>query len=101
MNCAKTTVDNNQLPTTHNSMKNTLLKRSLLSTSITLAIAIGSIGLVPQAKAAAGDSRLYQDCALVSGAIATARRLGRVPSRYTGTSPARHLDVIVAGWCRS
>jgi hypothetical protein len=40
-------------------MKNTLLKRSLLSTSITLAVAIGSIGLVPQAKAAAGDSTTF------------------------------------------
>ena len=35
------------------------MKRSLLAASLAFAVAIGSIGIVPLAKAAAGDSTIF------------------------------------------
>jgi hypothetical protein len=71
------------------------MKRSLLSASITLAVAIGSIGIVPVAKAAAGDSitfNMVKSAGAVSCLKATAR--GRVTISDLGPVQNMHVEVF-------
>jgi hypothetical protein len=71
------------------------MKRSLLSASITLAVAIGSIGIVPLAKAAAGDSitfNMVKSAGAVSCLKTTAR--GRVTISDLGPVQNMHVEVF-------
>jgi hypothetical protein len=70
------------------------MKRSLLSASITLAVAIGSIGIVPLAKAAAGDSAVFnmvKSAGAASCLKATAS--GRVTISDLGPVQNMHVEV--------
>ena len=71
------------------------MKRSLLSASITLAVAISSIGIVPLAKAAAGDSTVFnmvKSAGAVSCLKAGAR--GRVTISDLGPVQNMHVEVF-------
>src|SRR5436190_20280563 len=70
------------------------MKRSLLSASITLAVAITSIGIVPLAKAAAGDSTVFnmvKSAGAASCLKATAS--GRVTISDLGPVQNTHVEV--------
>ncbi|MGE5733716.1 MAG: hypothetical protein ACM34E_01390 [Acidobacteriota bacterium] len=70
------------------------MKRSLLSASITLAVAIASIGIVPLAKAAAGDSTVFnmvKSAGAASCLKATAS--GRVTISDLGPVQNTHVEV--------
>jgi hypothetical protein len=71
------------------------MKRKLLSASITLAVAIGSIGIVPFAKAAANDSTVFgmvKSAGAVSCLNAGAR--GRVTISDLGPVQNMHVEVF-------
>ena len=70
------------------------MKRNLLTASLALAVAIGSIGIVPLAKAAAGDNTLFfmpKSAGAVSCLDAAA--LGRVTISDLGPVQNMHVEV--------
>jgi len=75
-------------------MKNTLLKR-LLSASIMLAVAIGSIGIVPLSQAEAGDSAVF-NMIRSAGAISCLDNtaFGRVTISDLGPVQNMHVEVF-------
>jgi len=62
------------------------MKRSLLSASLALAVAIGSIGIVPLAKAAAGDSTTFF---MTKSAGALRQRMGITSASETNEGSKR------------
>src|SRR5215831_21268320 len=75
-------------------MKNALLKR-LLSASIMLAVAIGSIGIVPLSQAEAGDSAVF-NMIRSAGAISCLDNtaFGRVTISDLGPVQNMHVEVF-------
>ena len=71
------------------------MKRSLLSASLALAVAIGSIGIVPLAKAAAGDSTTFF-MTKSAGAVPCLNTLasGRVTISDLGPVQNMHVEVV-------
>jgi hypothetical protein len=71
------------------------MKRSLLSASVTLAVAIGSIGIVPLAKAAAGDSTTF-NMVKSAGAVSCLKTTahGRVTISDLGPVQNMHVEVF-------
>ncbi len=71
------------------------MKRSLLSASLAFAVALGSIGIVPLAKAAAGDSFVFT-MVKSAGAVAclNATAFGRVTISDVGPVQNMHVEVF-------
>ena len=71
------------------------MKRSLLSASITLAVAIGPIGIVPPATAAAGDSTVF-NTVKSAGAVSCLKpgAHGRVTISDLGPVQNMHVEVL-------
>jgi hypothetical protein len=71
------------------------MKRKLLSASIMLAVAIGSIGIVPLGKAAAGDSTVF-NMVKSAGAVSClkAEAHGRVTISDLGPVQNMHVEVF-------
>ena len=76
-------------------MRNTLLKESLLSAGITLAVAIGSIGIVPLARAEAGDNTVF-NMVKSAGAVPCLKDTahGRVTISDQGSVQNMHVEVF-------
>ncbi|PYX68908.1 MAG: hypothetical protein DMG72_22025 [Acidobacteria bacterium] len=71
------------------------MKRSLLSASLAFAVALGSIGIVPLAKAAAGDSFVF-NMVKSAGAVPclNATAFGRVTISDLGPVQNMHVEVF-------